>query len=82
MPLKSKDYTVSVGLRLSADQAEKLDALAAMTGLPRNALLRHLIERAQPCAFPVISLDNGQSRRAEALEGALDVVGVATHGAG
>jgi hypothetical protein len=67
MPLKAQDYPVSVGLRISVEQAAKLDALAAMTGLPRNALLRHLIARAKPSAFPDIVLDRGAPRGAEAL---------------
>jgi hypothetical protein len=54
-------------LRISVEQAEKLDALAAMTGLQRNELLRHLIERAKPSAFPDIVLDRCAPRGAEAL---------------
>jgi predicted DNA-binding protein len=66
MPVKIKEFIVPIGLRISSEQAQKLDLLAAKTGRQRNALLRHLIDRAY-LGQPEIGIDLQQARDDEEL---------------
>ena len=47
MPLKASDYPIPIGLRISPEQARKIDTMASQLGLQRNALLRLLVNCAR-----------------------------------
>jgi hypothetical protein len=47
MPIKPREYPITIGLRVTDAQAKKIDAWATEMGLQRNALLRLIIENVQ-----------------------------------
>jgi hypothetical protein len=56
MPVKSSEYPVPIGLRVTQAQAQKIDTWAAQMGLPRTAMVRYLIEHARLVSVPRISI--------------------------
>jgi hypothetical protein len=66
MPVKSLDYPVPIGVRVSRRQAAKLDAWAAQMGRQRATMIRFLIDHAQLSGIPTVRIAAGeQSTKAE-----------------
>jgi hypothetical protein len=74
MPLKASDFPVPIGMRVSHEQAQKIDAMATKLGLQRNSLLRLLVQCARLDSAPAIHVDVETTRRVEGA-GVSDVSG-------
>ena len=68
MPAKASEFPIPIGLRVSPEQAERLDLLATRTGRQRNAMLRYLIEHAELSGVPEVHIDLGNTRADTKLE--------------
>jgi hypothetical protein len=56
MPVKTVEFPIPIGVRLTDAQAAKLERLATLTSRPRGAVIRLLIDRAQFAGTPDIQM--------------------------